>query len=709
MSSDDKASKNSSPSLSQSVTPSQPSNQSSCRESRQSEQMPEERFLPICILSPPVQPGFVQPTPRKNMEGVHVIEGLKLGCPNMENPQRHEGFLLKKRKWPLKGWHKRFFILENGILKYAKSPIEIQRGKFHGCIDVGLSVMSIKKHSQRIDLDTEEYIYHLKIKSTEAFDSWVSKLRDHRLFRQNEIAHSPGDASRSVISPLESSPAVHFADEKLSHSSSSAGLSGGLYNGQSKSSGWLFHSDEMEQCAKDLSEGQEGLAQLNAIMKSLEILHRTQSVPSFSDMQGSCLENCKKEKRSSKRWRTKSVSKDSKMHLQLPMSPVCSPVRLHASNPNLSLETTHNQEPVMGNCGGQAGFWIGGRKSLGSWGSETSSGPCLVVPSLPVSHTQSSLGESLQEHVGDSARLQMEYCELAQKVHFLLRTVFNMVAIEKDKLKQVVSEHEALNSGHAAQINNLKKTLAQTNGSTHIHGEMEEEKFACQAHFASSPPGAARPAWLSDVHGTHVSRQRQAGGNPRGAYAGNGRQEEIAHLWPEAGRPFERAINTAQSTGNGENSCTTRQFNSFCSFTRVLVCLLPSAFSCDLVRAPPDLVLIRSPAVLPRSRCSRAISCTLLLISFSYVLVNGLGAGPYMAPPRSYPNVPSSASCRSGKPHPSSPDWRLMLTDHSSCPALLRPRSTCSGLPRGISAPNQKHRSKVPKEHLISLAYSTQN
>uniref|UniRef100_A0A8C4NG72 Oxysterol-binding protein n=1 Tax=Eptatretus burgeri TaxID=7764 RepID=A0A8C4NG72_EPTBU len=456
MSGDEKASKNSSPSLSQSVMPSQPSNRSSCRESRQ------------------------------NVEGVHVIEGLKLGCTNMENPQRHEGFLLKKRKWPLKGWHKRFFILENGILKYAKSPIEVQRGKLHGCIDVGLSVMSIKKHSQCIDLDTEEYIYHLKIKSPEAFDSWVCKLRDHRLFRQNEIAHSPGDTSRTLLSPLESSPAVHFADEKLSCSSSSAGLSGALSNGQSKLSGWLFHSDEMEQCAQDLSEGQEGLVQLNAIIKSLEILQRTQSVPSFSDMQGSCLENCKKEKRSSKRWRTKSVSKDSKMHLQLPMSPVCSPVRLHASNPNLSLETTHNQEPVMGNCGGQAGFWVGGlwsggRKSLGSWGSETGTGPCLVVPSLPVSHTQSSLGESLQEYVGDSARLQMEYCQLAQKVHFLLRTVFNMVAIEKDKLKQVVSEQEALNSGHAAQINNLKKTLAQA-----LHQNTELRNRLNRIHSESS-------------------------------------------------------------------------------------------------------------------------------------------------------------------------------------------------------------------------------
>lgn len=40
---------------------------------------------------------------------------------------------------------------------------QIERGKLHGCIDVGLSVMSVKKSTKCIDLDTEEQIYHLKV------------------------------------------------------------------------------------------------------------------------------------------------------------------------------------------------------------------------------------------------------------------------------------------------------------------------------------------------------------------------------------------------------------------------------------------------------------------------------------------------------------------------------------------------------------------
>uniref|UniRef100_A0A8C8KAA8 Oxysterol-binding protein n=1 Tax=Oncorhynchus tshawytscha TaxID=74940 RepID=A0A8C8KAA8_ONCTS len=101
--------------------------------------------------------------PMSHPDSWEIIEGLKIGQSNVQRPDKHEGFMLKKRKWPLKGWHKRFFVLDNGMLKYSKSPIDIQKGKLHGCIDVGLSVMSIKKRARRIDLDTEEHLYHLKV------------------------------------------------------------------------------------------------------------------------------------------------------------------------------------------------------------------------------------------------------------------------------------------------------------------------------------------------------------------------------------------------------------------------------------------------------------------------------------------------------------------------------------------------------------------
>ena len=45
---------------------------------------------------------------------------------------------------------------------------------------------------------------YLQIKSQELFDEWVSKLRHHRLYRQNEIAMYPNE--KSFYYPHYSSP-----------------------------------------------------------------------------------------------------------------------------------------------------------------------------------------------------------------------------------------------------------------------------------------------------------------------------------------------------------------------------------------------------------------------------------------------------------------------------------------------------------------------
>uniref|UniRef100_A0A672TB11 Oxysterol-binding protein n=1 Tax=Sinocyclocheilus grahami TaxID=75366 RepID=A0A672TB11_SINGR len=138
-----------------------------------------------------------------------IVEGLRGGLSNVQEPEKQAGYMLKKRKWPMKGWHKRFFYLDKGILKYAKCAADVEKGKLHGCIDVGLSVMAIKKKAKCIDLDAEENIYHLKIKSQELFDEWVSKLRHHRLYRQNEIAMFPHEKMLfHPHYPLTSSPTI---------------------------------------------------------------------------------------------------------------------------------------------------------------------------------------------------------------------------------------------------------------------------------------------------------------------------------------------------------------------------------------------------------------------------------------------------------------------------------------------------------------------
>ncbi|XP_009994487.1 PREDICTED: oxysterol-binding protein-related protein 6 isoform X4 [Chaetura pelagica] len=411
------------------------SSSSSQRDRRQSVHI-LERKASSGSTDPSLSKQFLESDPislSKEPDSWEIIEGLKIGQTNVQKPDKHEGFMLKKRKWPLKGWHKRFFVLDNGMLKYSKSPIDIQKGKVHGSIDVGLSVMSIKKKARRIDLDTEEHIYHLKVKSQDSFDAWVSKLRHHRLYRQNEIVRSPRDASFHIFpsaSTTESSPAANVSDGKVQQNSfpwqspvpCSNSLPATCTTGQSKVAAWLQDSEEMDRCAEDLAHCQSNLVELSKLLQNLEILQRTQSAPNFTDMQANCVDISKKDKRVTRRWRTKSVSKDAKIQLQVPFSATMSPVRLHSSNPNLCAD---------------------------------------IEFQTPPSHVTDPL-ECSTEYL----KLQEEFCLMAQKVHSLLKSAFNSIAIEKEKLKQIVSEQDL--TSHNAQVACLRQSLSQTGEQIHV-------------------------------------------------------------------------------------------------------------------------------------------------------------------------------------------------------------------------------------------------
>uniref|UniRef100_A0A7N5JCX5 Oxysterol-binding protein n=1 Tax=Ailuropoda melanoleuca TaxID=9646 RepID=A0A7N5JCX5_AILME len=231
-------------------------------------------------------------------------------------PERQEGHLLKKRKWPLKGWHKRYFVLEDGILHYATTRQDITKGKLHGSIDVRLSVMSINKKAQRIDLDTEDNIYHLKIKSQDLFQSWVAQLRAHRLAQRLDMPRGslPGTTHRKV--PGAQLPAA----------GSASALPG--VGPQEKVSSWLRDSDGLDRCSHELSECQGKLQELHRLLQSLESLHRIPSAPVIPTHQASVTtERPRKGKRTSRMWCTQSFAKD---------DTIGRVGRLHGSVPNLS-------------------------------------------------------------------------------------------------------------------------------------------------------------------------------------------------------------------------------------------------------------------------------------------------------------------------------------------------------------------------------------
>uniref|UniRef100_A0A8D2IVB1 Oxysterol-binding protein n=1 Tax=Varanus komodoensis TaxID=61221 RepID=A0A8D2IVB1_VARKO len=212
-----------------------------------------------------------------------------------------------------KGWHKRYFVLEDGILKYATTRQDVLKGKLHGSIDVRLSVMSVNKKAQRVDLDTEENIYHLKIKSQELFNNWVAKLCSHR---QADTSHRH---SRHRILTSESAPAL----------SSLAGP-------RDKVNSWLSDSKGLDRCSAELSECQGKLQELNRMLQSLESLHRIPSAPLISNQTSAGTERPRKGKRSTRIWCTQSFAKD---------DTIGRVGRLHGSVPNLSryLESCQNQ------------------------------------------------------------------------------------------------------------------------------------------------------------------------------------------------------------------------------------------------------------------------------------------------------------------------------------------------------------------------------
>ncbi|XP_036815291.1 oxysterol-binding protein-related protein 6 isoform X2 [Oncorhynchus mykiss] len=410
---------------------------------------------------------------RQEADSWEIIEGLKIGQSNVQRPDKHEGFMLKKRKWPLKGWHKRFFVLDNGMLKYSKSPIDIQKGKLHGCIDVGLSVMSIKKRARRIDLDTEEHLYHLKIKSPDIFDSWVVKLRYHRLYRQNEIVRSPRDATMRTFPPPAStespiphphpapSPAAGQHEVKQTKPtslppwqsppaprsrtspptwqsppapSSSTSLPPWQSPPAPSSSTSLppWQSPPAPSSSTSLPPWQSpqapstrsslpasysnGQSKVAAWLQESEEMDKC--TEELARCQSSLIELSKLLQSLEGLQRTQSAPNFTDMQVpSLPVSASMSPTRLHSSNPNLCAEQVDFQTPVS-----------------------------RQIPDN-------------MECGGDYIKLQEDFCLIAQKVHSMLKSAFNTVAMEKEKIKSVLSDQEQ--SERSAQVITLRKSLSQ--------------------------------------------------------------------------------------------------------------------------------------------------------------------------------------------------------------------------------------------------------
>uniref|UniRef100_A0A3P8S5S1 Oxysterol-binding protein n=1 Tax=Amphiprion percula TaxID=161767 RepID=A0A3P8S5S1_AMPPE len=228
----------------------------------------------------------------------------------MTTPGICEGYLLKRRKWPLKGWHKRYFILETGILRYCKNQQDVFRGRVQGSLDVSLAVMSINKKSNRIDLDAGDILYHMKAKSHELFYIWVTKLQAHRLFKKNEAAHVQSGFLLSLSNNTVAGPAQRNGDLSPAVISDSAGASGVLPSANtavnSKVSAWLQQSHDSDSCVQELNRCHLDLSELNRLIQRLQALEVGQAFTNgelqrIISIQNLSLEKPKKSK-SGKMW-----------------------------------------------------------------------------------------------------------------------------------------------------------------------------------------------------------------------------------------------------------------------------------------------------------------------------------------------------------------------------------------------------------------------
>ncbi|NXP17745.1 OSBL3 protein, partial [Scytalopus superciliaris] len=198
---------------------------------------------------------------------------------------------------------------------------------------------------------------------------------------------------------------------KQNSTSTGGNLSFSFSSNESRISSWLQSSEDMEKCSRDLTNCHTYLLEMNQLLQSMDVLHRTYSAPAINAMQVGPFESPKKEKRTHRRWRSRVVGKEAKGMLQVP-SVFSAPMRLHASNPNLSTIDFVEEKNY-------------------SDGSETSS---------------------------EFTKMQEDLFQVAHKVYFTLRSAFSTISTEREKLKQML-EHDA-SSSPSAQIVGLKNALS---------------------------------------------------------------------------------------------------------------------------------------------------------------------------------------------------------------------------------------------------------
>ncbi|XP_066988597.1 oxysterol-binding protein-related protein 6-like isoform X6 [Macrobrachium rosenbergii] len=370
-----------------------------------------------------------------------ILEGLKEGQRFDLVPRKFEGFLLKRRKWPLKGWHKRYFVLEKSTLTYAKSIADLARGRILGKMDIGMSVISTKARRRRIDIDADTLIFHLKCKSREVYLQWVEQLKQHRLHKQHQILYSKDQQKlASPASPSDDSP-----------------------TGAGTLRAWLVDSSGLEILTKDINTTQQHVQQLSHLLNNIEhqddLSHGEPTTPSTKSRRKFRLRKHKSNKStggeiiintSPGKGATDQV--DAVMPSLQVDGNLCELRPLSSSNPTLALHNAHGNQYVRPH-------------------SYSDNASAVVAsnqpPNTPSPTSQTSFSNPPQITLSMESSSREDFTVLAKEVVSQICQVLRGIQSEREKLRQALESESNVLSSHnttsiiAALRNSLNQALQQ--------------------------------------------------------------------------------------------------------------------------------------------------------------------------------------------------------------------------------------------------------
>nr|XP_048686305.1 oxysterol-binding protein-related protein 7 isoform X3 [Caretta caretta] len=386
--------------------------------------------------------------------------------------ERHEGYLLKKRKWPLKGWHKRYFVLEEGILKYATTRQDI--------------------------------------KSQELFNSWVDKLCSHRRVEKPKCPAPTGAPAGQVLPPAQGYGSWNHVLPLDGAPALSA-----LSSPRDKVNAWLKDSEGLDQCSAELSECQGKLQELNKMLQSLETLHRIPSAPLISNSQTSAAaERPKKGKRTTRIWCTQSFAKD---------DTIGRVGRLHGSVPNLSryLESSQSQPafslpPEYSQL--PRNFWILAQKVHGSLSNVVA---VLTVERNRLQEMRRAL--DLQRQAGSARNAAVAGAPLQNPDHVEYLQRFHSLSISSDAtLDSFTSLHPDEPEAHLAKGREQQLSNCSIVSLSDSHTEFFD---ACEVFLSASSSENEASDDESCLSEATNSLSDEAGGDGRLQRAGRGGAE----------------------------------------------------------------------------------------------------------------------------------------------------------------------------------------